>query len=91
MKFEPTKDDDPLNDPIPEWANIDAPGICGRGHTTRHPLCPACHFMRIDVYEAAKKASAITELKERRANPPKQIDNSSLYAGSMMFYDVLLL
>lgn len=29
---------------------------------------------------------ALKQLKKRRANPPKHIDNASLYAGSPMYY-----
>ncbi|MBI4158189.1 MAG: hypothetical protein HY505_01010 [Candidatus Yanofskybacteria bacterium] len=32
------------------------------------------------------KKFALAALKKRRANQPKQIDNSSLYAGSPMYY-----
>jgi rubrerythrin len=29
---------------------------------------------------------AVAAFKERKANPPKQIDNASLYAGSSMYF-----
>jgi hypothetical protein len=32
------------------------------------------------------KEAALKALAERRANPPKQVDNSSLYAGSPMYF-----
>jgi len=32
------------------------------------------------------KAKALAALKKRRAHPPKQIDNASLYAGSPMYF-----
>ena len=32
------------------------------------------------------KEFAINALEERRKNPPKKIDNSSLHAGSSMYY-----
>jgi hypothetical protein len=32
------------------------------------------------------KAEAVKALRERRKHPPNQIDNSSLYAGSDMYY-----
>jgi hypothetical protein len=32
------------------------------------------------------KEAAMEALKERRENPPKKIDNSSLYAGSDMYF-----
>lgn len=32
------------------------------------------------------KKFALEALKQRRANKPKRIDNSSLYAGSPMYY-----
>lgn len=32
------------------------------------------------------KENAIKELAERKANQPKQIDNSRLYAGSSMYF-----
>lgn len=32
------------------------------------------------------KEAAIKALHDRRANPPPQIDNASLYAGSPMYY-----
>ncbi len=32
------------------------------------------------------KEFALQKLAERRANKPKQIDNSSLYAGSPLYY-----
>jgi hypothetical protein len=33
-----------------------------------------------------KKAQMMAAFKERCANPPKQINNSSLYAGSPMYF-----
>jgi uncharacterized OB-fold protein len=32
------------------------------------------------------KKKALVALKKRRANPPERIDNSSLHAGSPMYY-----
>jgi hypothetical protein len=32
------------------------------------------------------KAEALKALEQRRKNPPKQIDNSRLYAGSPMYF-----
>lgn len=32
------------------------------------------------------KEAALEALKERRANPPKKIDNASLHAGSPMYF-----
>ena len=32
------------------------------------------------------KKELLAKLRERRANPPEQIDNASLYAGSPMFF-----
>ena len=33
-----------------------------------------------------EKQEALAALKERKDNPPKEIDNASLYAGSPMFF-----
>lgn len=33
-----------------------------------------------------EKQEALAALKERKDNPPKKIDNASLYAGSPMFF-----
>lgn len=35
---------------------------------------------------AMTKTAAMAALKKRRAHPPKQIDNSRLYAGSPMYF-----
>lgn len=32
------------------------------------------------------KEQALTDFRKRKAHPPKQIDNASLYAGSPMYY-----
>lgn len=32
------------------------------------------------------KEQAVKALEKRKANPPKRIDNASLYAGSPMYY-----
>lgn len=48
----------PPAEPAPPWANVDAPGVCRRGHTERQPKCPACHDMRIAMYEAGEPTTA---------------------------------
>ncbi len=40
----------------------------------------------IDATTMTEKESALIALAERKSNPPEQIDNSSLYAGSPMFF-----
>jgi hypothetical protein len=45
----------------PPWANVDAPGICTRGHTERQPKCPACHDMKIAVYESYRQRAEQAE------------------------------
>lgn len=40
----------------------------------------------IGAVEMTEKESALLYLAERKANPPEQIDNSSLHAGSPMFF-----
>jgi hypothetical protein len=50
------------------------------------------HPQREELMEEASrpplspKEEALEKFRERKANPPKQIDNSSLYAGSPMYY-----
>lgn len=36
------------------------------------------------------KEEALRDLEERKANPPTKIDNSSLYAGSPMYFYCVL-
>lgn len=36
------------------------------------------------------KLQAIMEFNKRKANPPKRIDNASLYAGSPMYFYCVL-
>lgn len=40
----------------------------------------------IDATIMSEKESALLALAERKSNPPEKIDNSSLYAGSPMFF-----
>lgn len=42
--------------PQPEWANVEAPGVCDRGHRERQLKCPACHDLRIAAWTAARPA-----------------------------------
>lgn len=40
----------------------------------------------IDATIMTEKESALIALAERKSNPPDKIDNSSLYAGSPMYF-----
>lgn len=39
-----------------------------------------------DVNNLSEKQKALAAFEKRKANPPEQVDNSSLYAGSPMYY-----
>ena len=41
---------------------------------------------KIVAVPMSEKGSALIALAERKSNPPKKIDNSSLYAGSPMYF-----
>lgn len=45
----------------PAWANVEAPGVCARGHSERQPKCPACHDLRIAAHQLVEQIAAFVE------------------------------